>query len=794
MTNTIAHPGIPVEPPRTQLDPVCHMTVPIETARYKKNVGTATYYFCSEHCLRKFEASPETFLQASAQSLGVSCCNTKAPSVVPHQPSVNVAEIDFTCPMHPEIVQKGPGSCPKCGMDLEPIDVTLDHDSNVELRAMYKKLAVGAVFTLPLLFIAMGDMVGIRLMAQLPDGITKYIQFALASPVVLFVGWDFFKRGLDSVRNRSLNMFSLIALGVGIAYAYSALVTLFPAIFPSTSAAHVGAPVYFEAAAVIVSLVQLGQVLELAARSQTGSAVRALLSLAPKTAKRVNADGSEQDVDLSEVVVGNKLRVRPGEKIPVDGIVTSGTGTVDESMLTGEALPVQKSQGDTVIGGTINQNGSFILEAQRVGSNTLLAQIVQMVSSAQRSRAPIQKLADVVAGYFVPAVLVLAAVTFLVWLIYGPQPSYSFAILSAIAVLIIACPCALGLATPMSVMVATGKGATAGILIKDAQTLQELEHADRLIVDKTGTLTEGRPRLLDVVAMNNQTSDEILQLAASVERNSEHPLAESIVAAAKEKGLSLSSTEQFESMTGKGIVASTSGKRIAVGNASLMSDLGADVSFFLPDVRQRQESGQTVMYVAINKVLAGYLCVADPIKVGAREAIESLNARGIQVTMLTGDDRRTAEAVAKQLGISEVFAELLPSDKANTVKRLQSEGHKVAMAGDGINDAPALAQANVGIAMGNGTEIAMHSAGIVLVKGDLTGIAKAHNLSRAMMKNIRQNLFLAFAYNVLALPLAAGVLYPHFGILLNPMVASAAMALSSVSVIANALRLNTAKL
>ncbi len=793
MTNTIAHSSSPVEPPRTQVDPVCRMLVPVETARYKKTAGAATHYFCSEHCLRKFEESPQAFLRSPTQAAPLSPYNYTTPPAV-LEAAANVAEIDFTCPMHPEIVQKGPGSCPKCGMDLEPVDMASDQNGKNELCKMYKKLAVGTAFTVPLLAIAMGEMVGIRLLSQLTEGLTKYIQFALASPVVLFVGGEFFKRGLDSVRNRSLNMFSLVSLGVGIAYGYSAVVTVFPAIFPSMPAAHSRTPVYFEAAAVIVTLVQLGQVLEMVARNHTGSAVRDLLWLVPKTAKRVNDDGSEEDVDISKVVVGNKLRVRPGEKIPVDGAVNSGTGTVDESMLTGEALPVQKVEGDSVIGGTINQNGSFIMEAQRVGSDTMLAQIVKMVSSAQRSRAPIQKLADVVAGYFVPAVLVLATGTFLVWLVYGPQPSYSFGILNAIAVLIIACPCALGLATPMSVMVATGRGATDGILVKDAQTLQELEHVDMLVVDKTGTLTEGKPRLVDVVTINHNASDEILQLAASVERSSEHPLAESIVAAAQEKKLSLSSTRQFESLTGKGVTATISDRRVDVGNALFMSDLGADVSALLPDVQRRQEMGQTVMYVAINKALAGYLCVADPVKVGAKEVIKSLNERGIRLTMLTGDNRRTAEAVAKQLGITEVFAEVLPSDKANTIKRLQSEGRKVAMAGDGINDAPALAQAHVGIAMGNGAEIAMHSAGIVLVKGDLTGISKAHILSRAMMKNIRQNLFLAFAYNLLALPIAAGVLYPKFGILLNPMVASAAMALSSVSVIANALRLNKAKL
>jgi len=785
-------------PERTEIDPVCHMQVAVDKAQFKCDHAGNTYYFCNAVCLSKFNNSPRRYLPVEeANPVQI----PRQQASLAEQPTFradeqireSMADAKFTCPMHSEIVQKGPGSCPICGMDLEPVDVSLDGTDADELKRPIVKLAVATALTLPLLVVAMGDMVGWRLFAELPGHTARLIELALSAPVVVWIGGDFFKRGLESVKNRSLNMFTLVALGVGIAFTYSLFVTLFPGSVPNGGIGHDGVHVYFEAAAVIVTLVQLGQVLESAARRRTGGAVRSLLSLAPKTARKVQSDGSEEDIPTSEVQVGDKLRVRPGEKIPVDGIVRDGNGTVDESMLTGEPLPVSKRLNDTVTSGTINQNGSFIFEAQRVGNETLLAQIVLMVSAAQRSRAPIQKLADSVAAYFVPVVLVVAAMTFAAWWLFGPASSSSLAILTAIAVLIIACPCALGLATPMSVMVATGKGATAGILVKDAQTLQSLEKVDTVVIDKTGTLTEGRPRLIDVVA-DNRSEQELLILVASVERNSEHPLAQSILRAAEEQALTLRSSVEFEAVSGKGALAQVGDDVVVVGNAAMMMDLKIDVQALMPDVQQRQRGGETVMFVAVNRDYAGYLSVADPIKARARQAVDLLHGRGIDVVMLTGDNRETAEAVAQKLGIDRVIAEVLPADKAAAVKNLQDEGRTVAMVGDGINDAPALAQANVGIAMGNGTEIAMQSAGIVLVKGELSGIAKAFNLSKAMMLNIRQNLFLAFAYNVISIPLAAGVLYPHFGLLLNPMIASAAMALSSVSVIANALRLNSARI
>lgn len=785
-------------PERTEIDPVCHMQVAIDKAQFKCNQVGNTYYFCSAGCLSEFNNSTQkylpdqdgNFVQIPRQQDSIAEQSTFYAGD-PNRKSM--ADTKFTCPMHPEIVQEGPGSCPICGMDLEPVDVSLDDAHADELKRPIVKLAVATVLTLPLLVVAMGEMVGLRLFAELPGHTERLIQLALSAPVVVWVGGDFFKRGLESVRNRSLNMFTLVALGVGIAFTYSLFVTVFPGLVPDGGIGHDGVHVYFEAAAVIVTLVQFGQVLEAAARRRTGSAVRSLLSLAPKTARQVQSDGSEEDILISNVQVGDNLRVRPGDKIPVDGIVRDGNSTVDESMLTGEPLPVSKRLNDSVIGGTINQNGSFIFEAKRVGNETLLAQIVQMVSTAQRSRAPIQKLADSVAAYFVPIVLVVAAMTFAAWWLFGPASSSSFAMLTAIAVLIIACPCALGLATPMSVMVATGKGATAGILVKDAQTLQSLEKADTVVVDKTGTLTEGRPKLVDVIA-ENRSAQELLILVASVERNSEHPLAQSILRAAEEQSLTLSRSVEFEAVSGKGARAQVGDHVIVVGNAAMMIDLKIDVQASMPDVQQRQRGGETVMFVAVNREYAGYLAVADPIKASARQAVDLLRGRGIDVVMLTGDNHNTAEAVARKLGIDRVIAEVFPADKAAAVKKLQDEGRTVAMAGDGINDAPALAQADVGIAMGNGTEIAMQSAGIVLVKGELSGIAKAFNLSKAMMSNIRQNLFLAFAYNVVSIPLAAGVLYPHFGLLLNPMIASAAMALSSVSVIANALRLNSTRI
>lgn len=792
MTNTITGAGIPFQPSKLERDPICNMMVDVETARFKTDLADKSVYFCSENCLRKFESKPVAIIETEKNKTGVVEEFSQKSVILPE--TADHGAVNYTCPMHPEIIQRGAGACPICGMDLEAAEVSLDMDPNDSLRSMYWRLAIGVVLTLPLMIIAMAPMFGIQALEGLPNSVSAWIQFGLATAVIFVVGGDFLKRGFDSVRNRSLNMFTLVSLGVGIAYGYSAVVTVFPALIPAGHSEHGGANLYFEPAAVIVTLVQLGQVLELVARNQTGSAVRSLLELTPKTARRIKSNESEEDVSYDEVQVGDKLRVRPGDKIPVDGAIVQGSGTLDESMVTGEALAVKKQEGDTVIGGTLNQNGSFIMEAQRVGNDTLLAQIVQMVSSAQRSRASIQNLADLVAGYFVPVVIVLAIVTFIVWLIYGPSPSYTFGLLNAIAVLIIACPCALGLATPMSVMVATGKGAKSGILVKDAQTLQEMEKIDTLVVDKTGTITEGKPRVVDIITMGTHSIETLLQLAASVERNSEHPLADSIVREAELRKLALLPAENFDSVTGKGVSAKIQDKLVAVGNADYLADSKADISNIRTIVEALQESGQTVMYVAVNNALSGYICVADPVKSGAKEAVAALREQSIEIIMLTGDNHKTAEAVAKQVGITTVIAEVLPTAKAETIKQLQAENKKVAMAGDGINDTPALAQANVGIAMGNGTDVAMHTAGIILVKGDLSGIVKARKLSILMMRNIRQNLVLAFAYNVLAIPVAAGVLYPLFGILLDPMIGSAAMALSSVSVIANALRLNSYKL
>lgn len=781
MTHTINFPGLPQEPRKQQTDPVCHMSVDVDDAKSVSERGGRKFFFCSAHCKAKFDSNPESYDAPEAEN-GQPCCSGMAPPAVTGAP-IKTGARKYTCPMHPQIRQEGPGSCPICGMDLEPVEVSLEDAHSGDMQSNNLRLAIASILTVPLLLLAMGQTMGLTMFDAVTPSVSRWIQFALSAPVVLWVGADFFRRGFDSLRNRSLNMFTLVALGVGIAFCYSLVVMLVPQLVPGD------AHVYFEAAAVIVTLVQLGQVLESAARHRTGNAVRSLLSLAPKTARRITS-GGEEEVPIADVLVGDRLRVRPGDRIPVDGAIVEGTGAVDESMVTGEPMSVSKKTGDTVIGGTINQNGSFVFEVNRVGAETLLAQIVQMVSSAQRSRAPIQKLADVVAGYFVPVVLVVAVATFVLWWLFGH--SLSFALSAAIAVLIIACPCALGLATPMSVMVATGKGATAGILVKDAQALQSLETATTLVVDKTGTLTEGNPTVVELMP-SSRDQMQLLQLAASVETNSEHPLAQSIVASARENALEILPSSDFESMSGKGIQARLSEGVVSIGNLVLLQELGVDISALVPEIEGRQRAGQTVVFVAISSVYAGYICIADPIKPSARAAIQALHERGIDVVMLTGDNKNTATSVAQQLGIDRVIADVLPADKAKAVKKLQAEGRVVAMAGDGVNDAPALAQANVGIAMGNGTEIAMESAGIVLVKGDLGGIANAIRLSKAMMRNIRQNLFLAFAYNVLAIPLAAGVLYAHFGLLLNPMVASAAMALSSVSVIANALRLNTTR-
>jgi Cu+-exporting ATPase len=673
-------------------------------------------------------------------------------------------------------------------MALEPRTATGEEESNPELVDMTRRFWISLVLTVPILIMSMSEMITGQPLLHAP--LLTWIQLVLATPVVLWGGWIFFQRGWASIVNRSLNMFTLIAIGTGTAYFYSVVATLFPDLFPDSFRGHGGeVAVYFEPAAVIVTLVLLGQVLELRARSRTGSAIKALLGLVPKTARLIRPDGTEESVPLDRIRPGDRLRVRPGEKIPVDGVVIEGASSVDESMVTGEPIPAEKTAGSRVTGGTVNGTGSFVMRAERVGSDTLLAQIVRMVSAAQRSRAPIQRLADVVSSYFVPAVVLIAVITFVVWAIYGPAPRMAYALVNAVAVLIIACPCALGLATPMSIMVATGRGAMAGVLIKNAEALEILEKVNTLVVDKTGTLTEGKPRLVSVVALPEQNPSDLLRLAASLERGSEHPLAAAIVSAAEEKGLELSEAADFRSVTGKGVIGKVNGRSVALGNRSLFEDLGTDLGPLLERAEALRQDGQTVMFVSVDGRPAGLLGVADPIKESTFEAIRMLHEDGVRIVMLTGDSRTTAQAVARRLGIDEVVAEVLPEQKGAVVQRLQAEGRVVAMAGDGINDAPALAQANVGIAMGTGTDIAMESAGVTLVKGDLRGIVRARRLSRATMRNIRQNLFFAFFYNAIAIPIAAGVLYPVFGLLLSPMIASAAMTFSSVTVIGNALRL-----
>jgi Cu+-exporting ATPase len=708
----------------------------------------------------------------------------------PVSPRAAVEKVEYTCPMHPEIIRDAPGNCPICGMALEP-RVFTGAEENTELVEMKRRFWISAVLTLPLLVIGMSEFIpSISLQGFIPAPALFWIQLGLASPVVLWGGWPFFVRAWQSVVNRSPNMFTLIGLGVAVAYAYSVVAIVFPQIFPPSFRDHAGnVPVYFEVAAVITTLVLLGQVLELRARSATSAAIKSLLGLAPKTARRVLADGREEDVPLDQVQVGDLLRVRPGEKIPVDGVVVEGSSAVDEAMVTGEPIPVEKMAGERVIGATVNGTGSLIIKAERVGSETLLSQIVQMVAEAQRSRAPIQKLADVVAAYFVPAVILIAIVTFVVWGTLGPEPRMAYAIVNAVAVLIIACPCALGLATPMSIMVATGKGAQAGVLFKNAEAIEVLRDVDTLVVDKTGTLTEGKPKLVTVAPIAGMNERELLRFAASLERGSEHPLAAAIVSGALERGVEVVNTQSFESITGKGVKGQVDGHAVALGNRSLLDDLGIDASELAGQAEEFRTDGQTVMFVAIDGKAAGLVGVADPIKESTPEAIKKLHEERIRIVMMTGDSRTTANAVAAKLNIDEVVAEVLPNQKAEIVKRLQSEGHKVAMAGDGINDAPALAQAHVGIAMGTGTDVAMESAGVTLVKGDLRGIVRARKLSRATMGNIKQNLFFAFIYNVMGVPIAAGVLYPFFGLLLNPMIAAAGMSFSSVSVIGNALRL-----
>jgi P-type Cu+ transporter len=765
------------------VDPVCGMTIAPEDAVGEVEHKGQTYYFCNDSCIEQFKADPERFLQ---------------PSSAPSTPART--DVEYTCPMHPEVRQWGPGSCPICGMALEPVTVSAEKEENPELADMTRRFWVSAALAIPAVLLAMSEMIPGRTLESLSHSSMRgWIELALTTPVVLWGGWPFFVRGWQSVVTRNLNMFTLIALGVGVAYAYSVIALLFPGLFPeSLRAAHGQVGLYFEAAAAIVTLVLLGQVMELRARSRTGAAIRALLGLAPKTARVLRDDSSEEDVPLEHVHRGDRLRVRPGEKVPVDGIVLEGKSTVDESMVTGEPIPVEKTVGDRLIGATVSGTGSLVMRAERVGSEMLLAQIVQMVAQAQRSRAPIQNLADIVAGYFVPAVVAVAIGAAIVWGTIGPEPRLAHAIVNAVAVLIIACPCALGLATPMSIMVASGTGATAGVLFKNAKAIEVLRTVDTLVVDKTGTLTVGKPALVSVTPIagsdtaSNQAS--LLRLAASLERASEHPLANAIVTGAVDRGVELVSVAAFESFTGKGVRGRVDGKDVALGNRALMDDLRIALGDAATRADDLRRDGQTVMFVAIEGVLAGLIGVADLIKTSTPEAIAQLHAEGLRIVMLTGDSRTTAEAVARRLSIDEVIPEVLPDQKATTIARLQQEGRVVAMAGDGINDAPALAQAQVGIAMGTGTDVAMQSADVTLVKGDLRAIVRARRLSRATMRNIKQNLFFAFVYNSLGVPIAAGVLYPAFGMLLSPMIAAAAMSFSSVSVIGNALRLRRVRL
>ena len=761
---------------------MCGMTVDPATAKHHTEHAGHSYFFCSARCREEFTAEPARYVVSSGDRRGL----VTAPA----------GEVLWTCPMHPQIVRKEPGNCPICGMALEPMTPAAGEAENPELRDMTRRFWVGVALSLPLLAIAMAEHFNKpALDALISPRLLVWVQLILGTPAVLWCGWPFFQRGWASIISRRLNMFTLIALGTGVAYAYSLIAALAPGIFPASFRDVDGqVPLYFEAAAVIVTLVLLGQVLELRARSQTSSAIRALLDLAPKRARRLREDGSDEDVPLEDVVPGDRLRVRPGEKVPVDGVVLEGRSAVDESMITGEPVPAEKNPGDKVTGATVNTTGSFVMRAERVGSDTLLAQIVAMVAEAQRSRAPIQKLVDTISAWFVPSVVVIALATFVVWSIFGPAPATGFALVNAVAVLIIACPCALGLATPMSIMVGTGRGAHAGVLVKNAEALELMEKIDTLVVDKTGTLTEGKPRLAGVTAIGGVEQDELLQLAASLERGSEHPLAAAIVSGAEARGVKVSPATDFVTVPGKGVTGLVDSRRVVVGNTALLASLGIEPGDLPARADALRREGQGVMLVAIDGQAAGLLAVADPIKESAIGALQALRDERIRVVMLTGDSRTTAAAVGRRLGIDDVVAEVLPDQKASTVKKFQDEHRFVAMAGDGINDAPALAQAQVGIAMGTGADVAMESAAVTLIKGDLQGIVRARRLSRATMRNIRQNLFFAFIFNALAVPIAAGVLYPALGLLLNPMIASATMSMSSVLVVTNALRLRTARL
>ncbi|HSA93159.1 MAG TPA: heavy metal translocating P-type ATPase [Terriglobales bacterium] len=814
-----------------EIDPVCGMTVdPAKPAGTAEHDGK-TYYFCSTHCVAKFQADPQKYLSRPTtaampagqmvsiapakptpaagreemytcpmhpevrEKAGTPCplCGMALEPLAPPGPRV-----EYTCPMHPEVVRSEPGACPICGMALEPKTITAAEEKNPELEDMSRRFWTGVALGAPLLLLTMADMLlpGQPVSQAISGRLLVWLQFLLATPVVLWCGWPLLERGWQSLVHRHLNMFTLISMGVVAAYGYSVLATLAPGMIPESFLHHGQPAVYFEAAAAITVLVLLGQVLELKARSQTSSAIRALLDLSPKTARRLRPDGSEEDVSLDRIHPGDRLRVRPGEKVPVDGVALEGASSVDESMITGESLPVEKNPGDRLTGATVNGTGGLVMRAERVGAETLLAQIVRMVAEAQRSRAPIQRLADVVSGYFVPAVVTVAVATFVVWSLYGPEPRLAYALVNAVAVLIIACPCALGLATPMAIMVGTGRGARAGVLIKNAEALEILEKVNTLVVDKTGTLTEGKPKLMSVMALPGFHESEVLGLAASLERASEHPLAAALVAGAGERKVNLGEAREFRSLTGKGVVGKVSGREVAVGNAKLFAELGVEAATLGERAEAARGEGQTVMLVGIDRKPAGLVAVADPVKASAKAAVEALQHKGVHVVMLTGDSHTTAEAVARQLGITEFEAEVLPQMKSEVVKRLQKEGRVIAMAGDGINDAPALAQAQVGIAMGTGTDVAMESAGITLLRGDLGGIVRARRLSRATMRNIRQNLFFAFIYNALGVPFAAGVLYPFLGTagLLSPIFAAAAMSFSSVSVIGNSLRLRRLEL